>query len=106
MIGEQEFQHGLPQAGQLRGLGYDLHPGLTGRGAGGQWHGSAFDLHQAEPAASVGLQPFVVAVGRAIDSSVLADLEDGLPLLEMNLHSVDFHHDHFIHCSDLQFQVR
>ena len=106
MIGKQEFQYRLSKPGQFRTIGGDLHSGLAWRGAGGQRHRPAFDFDQTEPAAPMGFQPFVIAEGWDIDSSVLADIKDRFPLLEMNIHSVNLHHDQFIHCINLRFLIR
>ena len=64
MVGEQEFDDGLAQTGQLRAFGGDHHAGLGRSGAGGQGSRHSFDLHDTEPTAAIGLQAVVMTEGR------------------------------------------
>ena len=87
--GEHQVQHGAPGGDDLPGLGMDDIALSNRSGAGGEQLGIALDLHQADPAGSLGSQVFQIAQRGDLDAYALGGLQDGASFLYLHLDAVD-----------------
>ena len=87
--GEHQVQHGAPGGDDLPGLGMDDIALSNRSGAGGEQLGIALDLHQADPAGSLGSQVFQIAQRGDLDAHALGGLQDGASFLYLHLDAVD-----------------
>ena len=96
VVGNIEFHHALAQLVEARGLGVDRHAFCARGGAGSGCTGAAFNLDQAQPAGTKGVE----VIGRAELGNVGADHGRGAhhrgALGHAHRHAVDVHRDLYI----------
>ena len=100
MVDQQELHHPLARLLDHRRVGADHHVVADRHGAGGDRLGRALHLDQAHAAIAGDRQPLVIAEARDLDAGLLAGLQDGDPVLDLDLDSVDGQCGHGIVISD------
>ena len=89
VVDQQELHHPLARLPHRRRVGADHHVVADRHRAGGDRLGRALHLDQAHAAIAGDRQAFVIAEARDLHARLFAGLEDGDPVLDLDLNPVD-----------------
>ena len=89
VVDQQELHHPLARLPHRRRVGADHHVVADRHRAGGDRLGRALHLDQAHAAIAGDRQALVIAEARNLHPRLLAGLEDGDPVLDLDLNPVD-----------------
>jgi len=90
MVGKEQFDDSSPGIDNAVGLGFNLHSGTHGKGAGGDETSLSFDFNDADAAGTGGSKSFVVAEGGNINSGTAESVKKHFALSGVDLTTIDF----------------